>query len=76
MAKAKKPEKKKGKGIWTLYAKSGDGVERKRKSCPKCGQGTLLAKHKSREYCGKCHYTEFITSSDDKKDIKENKEKK
>lgn len=31
-----------------------------KKSCPRCGEGTYLAKHKDRLYCGKCHYTEFF----------------
>ena len=51
--------KSKGKKVWQRYEKKGDVVERKNKSCPKCGQGTFLANHKSRLYCGKCHYTEF-----------------
>ena len=28
------------------------------KRCPRCG--SIMAKHKDRWYCGKCHYTEFI----------------
>lgn len=34
-------------------------VERTRKECqnPSCGAGVFLAKHKDREYCGKCHMT-------------------
>ena len=52
--------KPKGKRVWQRYEKKGDSVERKNKSCPKCGQGTFLAAHKSRLYCGKCHYTEFL----------------
>lgn len=34
-------------------------VERTRKECanPNCGAGVFLAKHKDREYCGKCHLT-------------------
>lgn len=61
MAEKSPKKKKKSKGIWTLYAKAGEGVERKRKSCPKCGQGTLLSQHHNRVYCGKCHYTEFLS---------------
>jgi ubiquitin-small subunit ribosomal protein S27Ae len=30
------------------------------KSCPRCGPGIFLADHKTRLYCGKCKYTEFI----------------
>ena len=47
------------KGRWNLYPKEGDKVTRKNKSCPKCGQGTFMAKHKDRDYCGFCHMTEF-----------------
>lgn len=31
----------------------------KNKSCPKCGEGVMMAEHKDRTTCGKCHYTEF-----------------
>lgn len=51
---------KKGRKVWQRYEKKGDVIERKNKSCPKCGQGTFLANHKTRLYCGKCHYTEFL----------------
>ena len=44
------------KGIWGLY-KSGKSEH---KSCPKCGDGHFMAKHKNRIYCGTCHYTEFV----------------
>ncbi|HLC50688.1 MAG TPA: 30S ribosomal protein S27ae [Candidatus Nanoarchaeia archaeon] len=56
-AKAGKSSKK---GIWNLYAKTGDKLERKNKSCPKCGPGVFLAKHTNRLYCGHCRYCEFI----------------
>ena len=32
----------------------------KAKSCPKCGEGTFLGKHKDRYFCGQCHYLEII----------------
>lgn len=62
---AKGAPAKKGavKGIWKLYEKKGDKIERKNKSCPKCGSGTFMAKHASRFYCGNCHYTLFETQS-------------
>lgn len=47
------------KGKWNLYERKGDKVERKNKSCPKCGSGTFMAKHGNRWYCGQCHITEF-----------------
>ncbi|MFA4855752.1 MAG: 30S ribosomal protein S27ae [archaeon] len=43
----------------TLYETKGGSLERKRRSCPKCGPGVLMAEHKNRLNCGKCGYTEF-----------------
>ena len=43
---------------WKKYKVSGENVTRE-KTCPRCGVGVFLAKHKGRLYCGKCHYTEF-----------------
>ncbi|MBI3026918.1 30S ribosomal protein S27ae [Candidatus Woesearchaeota archaeon] len=57
---AKEQAKKKLKGRWNLYEKSGDKLTRKNKSCPKCGQGTFMAKHSNRWNCGHCKYTEFL----------------
>mgnify|MGYP001619978200 FL=1 len=56
---AKEQEKKKLKGNWKLYKVSGNKLERKNKSCPKCGAGTFMAKHSNRWTCGNCHYAEF-----------------
>ena len=56
---AKEQQKKKLKGRWSLYEKKGDKLERKNKSCPKCGSGTFMAKHSNRWTCGNCHYCEF-----------------
>jgi len=59
-AKKAAPAKKKAlKGRWNLYEKSGDKITRKNKSCPKCGDGTFMAKHANRVTCGFCRYTEF-----------------
>ena len=55
--KARKKHPKKLKG--TLYDASGEKLQRKRRSCPKCGPGILMAEHKNRLNCGKCGYTEF-----------------
>jgi len=41
------------------YQASGGKLERKRRHCPKCGQGVFLAEHGDRISCGKCGYTEF-----------------
>ena len=58
---AAKESPKKGKSLkrWAMYEKSGNSLTRKNKSCPKCGPGTFMAKHKDRTTCGSCHYTEF-----------------
>ena len=63
---AKRREKKQRTGKKHLslkpneyYDVSGGSLTRKRKSCPRCGQGTWLGEHKGRLYCGKCGYTEF-----------------
>ncbi|MFH1802009.1 MAG: 30S ribosomal protein S27ae [archaeon] len=34
-----------------------------KKTCPRCGPGNFLADHKTRVFCGKCHYTEFAEKS-------------
>ncbi len=57
MAKKKKGEKKPTQ-IWKAYSVSGDKLERKNKSCPKCGAGVFMANHKDRTTCGKCKYME------------------
>jgi small subunit ribosomal protein S27Ae len=44
-----------------LFKVSGDKVEKVGKLCPRCGDGTFMAKHKDRYYCGRCHYTEFLS---------------
>ncbi len=41
------------------YNVSGGKLERKKLSCPKCGQGVFLAEHKDRYHCGKCGYTRW-----------------
>ena len=35
-----------------------EGGKAKNRFCPKCGPGVMLADHKDRLYCGKCHYME------------------
>ncbi|MFP4050494.1 MAG: 30S ribosomal protein S27ae [Thermoplasmata archaeon] len=42
-----------------LYEIKDDKIERKRRHCPKCGEGVFLGEHKNRISCGKCGYTEF-----------------
>jgi len=53
------PKKKKGKLAHTMFNVSGSKLERKNKSCPKCGSGSFMAEHANRRTCGKCDYTEF-----------------
>lgn len=71
-AKGKKPKKikpKGHKGIWKTYTVKGDSLERKNRACPKCGSGYQMAGHKSRVYCGKCGYTEFMKKDAHKSEI-------
>lgn len=42
-----------------LYEVKDNKLERKRKTCPKCGEGVFMAEHADRYSCGKCGYTEF-----------------
>lgn len=46
-----------------LYENVGGVLKRTNRSCPKCGQGFFMAKHSSRWTCGKCKYTEFLSSA-------------
>ncbi len=57
---AAKPVVKKGKQnqVWKLYEAKGE-LKRKNQTCPKCGPGYFMAKHKDRVNCGKCGYTEM-----------------
>lgn len=60
----KKPgRKRKPVKVHGFFEKKGDSLVRKRKSCPKCGTGFFMAKHKDRSYCGRCHYTEFESAA-------------
>ncbi len=56
MAKKSNSEKY---GVWKFYKVEGDRLESTRQTCPKCGSGVFLAKHKNRVSCGKCGYTQF-----------------
>lgn len=62
---AKAPKKKASKSmkVWKLYEVKGGNIERKNRTCPKCGQGVFLANHKDRLVCGTCGYTEFTLNS-------------
>ncbi|MBT4805319.1 30S ribosomal protein S27ae [Candidatus Woesearchaeota archaeon] len=58
--KVKEKVKKEGKKLSALYEISGESITRKNRTCPKCGPGMFLAKHKNRIVCGKCQYVEFM----------------
>lgn len=58
MAEATTP-KPKNPTAHKMYEVSGDSIKSLKRSCPKCGPGTLMAVHKDRKTCGKCSYTEF-----------------
>jgi ubiquitin-small subunit ribosomal protein S27Ae len=51
--------KKEGKKQSALYEISGDTIKRKNLTCPKCGPGVFLGKHKDRVVCGQCRYVEY-----------------
>jgi small subunit ribosomal protein S27Ae len=57
------------------YYEVSDGkLVRKKKTCPKCGDGVFLAEHKDRSSCGTCGYTEFAKKEKPKKEKAEIKE--
>jgi len=45
------------------FYKVGDKLERKGRSCDRCGDGNFMAGHKDRWYCGKCKLTIWKKSS-------------
>ena len=58
MAGEKKPQSKskhKNVQVWKKY-KDGKFAGR---WCPRCGPGVILAHHKGRMMCGRCHYSEL-----------------
>ena len=64
MAEEKKVKLKKTSQKWKSYEVAGEEVKRKNPTCPKCGDGVFLAKHKDRKYCGQCGYTEFVSKKE------------
>lgn len=56
----RKPNNKPTSKKYKFYTISGDSVKRA-KSCPRCGPGIFLMVTPNRSYCGKCHYTEFVS---------------
>ncbi len=45
--------------IWKKYKVEGDKVVRLGEFCPKCGDGTFLAKSGNRTWCGKCGWSKI-----------------
>ena len=55
--KGKKPKSKSKHRKSQKWKKYKDG-KLEGKSCPRCGPGVFLSKHKNRVHCGKCGYAE------------------
>lgn len=63
--KGKKPHKNKpASKKYTKYKISGNKVTRER-FCPRCGPGVFLMVSNNRVYCGKCHYSEFLSKKNE-----------
>lgn len=45
--------------VHRFYEIKGEKLIRKRRFCPRCGEGVFMAEHEDRWTCGKCKYTEF-----------------
>jgi small subunit ribosomal protein S27Ae len=59
--KGKKPHKNKPTSKkYSKYKIEGSVVKRAR-NCPRCGPGIFLMNAKDRFYCGRCHYSEFLS---------------
>lgn len=58
-----------------LYDVKDDKVIRTRRTCPECGPGVFLAKHKDRESCGRCGHTEFTKKPEPKPEAKKSSKK-
>jgi len=51
---------------WDFLKIEGQNILKIRKNCPRCGDGVYMAGHKEkdgrmRNYCGKCHYTVWLS---------------
>jgi len=66
----KKPHKNKPTSKkYTKYKIEGDTIKRE-KFCPRCGPGVFLMNAKDRSYCGKCHYSEFMSKKTEVAEVK------
>lgn len=61
---SKKNEEKKPTELRSRLYTVKDGEAQRPKSCPMCGTGVFLAKHKDRLSCGKCGYTEWSSEEE------------
>jgi small subunit ribosomal protein S27Ae len=57
--KTQKTEKKKRKGLFSLYKIEKDKVVRLRPTCERCGPGYFMADHGDRYTCGHCGFTRY-----------------
>ena len=46
------------------YKAEGGKINRTRRLCNRCGDGTFMAEHKDRWYCGKCGMTVWKTKDE------------
>ena len=70
MSEGKKPHKNKPTSKkYKMYKIEGDKIVSRERSCPRCGPGVFLMKASNRVYCGRCHYTEFIGKTEEKKEV-------
>ncbi len=64
----KKPRNKPTSKKYTKYKIEGDKIIRQQ-TCPRCGPGIFLMKANNRTYCGKCHYSEFVSKKETEKTV-------
>lgn len=57
-----KSEKKKEKGVFSIYEVEKDKVVRLRPTCERCGPGYFMADHGDRYTCGHCGFTRYKTA--------------
>ena len=66
--KGKKPHKNKPTSKkYSKYKIEGGKIITKERFCPRCGPGVFLMNSNERFYCGKCHYSEFKSKSENVK---------
>ncbi len=72
--KGKKKHKNKPTSKKYKFYKIEDNKIQREKFCPRCGPGVFLSKSKTgdRIYCGKCHYTEFLSKNEKPTEEKNN----